>query len=155
MGERIHNTVRKKPLLNEEYVARLESTLLKRYGRYLQHGDRFAVVRSEAAADAWTLAVTFENADQSLHLPVELALVGSENPKLRNDEARDVLIDFLDYVFDRYFQGGRQITLPLDWAALPFGEYSVRARGWEKNMRLEHAADRLLAGEPVEDVLDG
>jgi len=146
--------VRKKPLLTPELVSKLEATLLKNYGRYLEYGELFRVTHFDIAPDAWQLSVTFENADRTLHLPVELALVAAENPRLRDDEARDVLIDFLDYVFDRYFQGSRAITIPLDWAALPFGEYSVRARGWEKNMKLEEAADRLLAGEPVEDVFD-
>lgn len=139
-----------KPLLTPALTTKLEGTLLRRYGPFLQGGERFRVMGSAIAVDAWTLNVIFESRDRTLHLPVELALVINENPRLRNDEAGDILIDFLDYFFDRYFREGREVTMPIDWALFPFGEYSVRARGWERNKRLEDMADRLLAGEAIE-----
>ncbi len=142
-----------KPLLNDAYEAKFLRTLHQLFGRFLRDGERFALKAHETASDAWTLSVAFDNADSSLHLPLELALVAAENPKLSNDEARDLLIDFVGYFFERYFEGDRQVTLPLDWQKMPFGEYTIRARGWERNLMLEHAADRLLAGEAIDDVI--
>ena len=138
--------------LSAEFIETMEETLRRRYARYLADGEGFTVT-GEVAEDAWTVCVTFENGDRSLHLPVEAALVVAENPRMNNTQARDVLVDFVDYYFDRYFKSARLVTLPIDWKDVPFGECTVRVRGWEKNLMLEEAADRLLAGEPVESVL--
>lgn len=142
-----------KPLLDTPYKAKVHAALLKRYARFLQPGERFLLAAGDIAHDAWTLAVTFENRDRSVHLPVEMALVAAENPKLDNDEATDVLVDFLDFVFDSYFREAREATLPVDWDKFTFGEFVVRARGWERNLKLEQAADRLLAGESIDDLI--
>lgn len=139
-----------RPLMTAEFEQRFLAELQKRSARYLRTGEHFQVVQHEIEEGAWTLSLLFENADRSLHLPVELAVVATENPKLTNDDARDVLVDFVGYFFDKYFHEAREVTLPLDWAPLRFGEFTVRARGWERNLHLEDLADRLLAGEAPE-----
>ena len=121
--------------------------------RHLQHGELFNI-SGKAEPDAYIICITFQNEDASLHLPVEVALVHKENPRCTVDEARDVLVDFVDYYFDRYFKGARHVTLPIDWKDFPFGEFTLRARGWERNKKLEDAADRLLAGQPIDQPLD-
>ena len=141
----------RKPFLTEQTTGKVEQGLQNRYGRFLQDGERFKVT-GKSEDDAWTICVTFENTDQSLHLPVEVVLMVNENPQCTTDQARDTLVDFIDYYFDRYFKGARHVTLPIDWKAIPFGEYTIRARGWERNLKLEVAADRLLAGGSVDDL---
>ena len=84
---------------------------------------------------------------------MEVAARRVDLPGVKPDEARGLLIDFVGYFFDRYFKGGRSTTLPIDWQELPFGEHTVFARGWQRNMQLEEAADRLLAGETVDEFL--
>ena len=142
-----------KPLLSEEFSDKFQLEFHKRYAGHLRHGERLRIANHAIEEGAWTLSVIFENPDRSLHLPVDVALVGSDNPKLSHDEARDVLVDFIDYFFDRYFRDAREVTLPLDWAGFPFGDYTVRARGWEKNLRLEELADKLLEGEPIDHLV--
>lgn len=140
-----------KPFIDLEFAVKAEQALLTRYSRFLKEGDVFKVTGT-AEDDAWGLKVVFENTDRSLHLPIDAVLVARENPKLTSDDALAALVDFVDYFFDRYFQGAREITLPIDWAEFPFGEYRIRARGWEKNLKLENAADRLLAGDSIDDL---
>ena len=125
----------RKPFMPADFVAKAEAALQNRYGGYLSMGELFKVT-GKAELDAWTVCVTFENADQSLHLPVEVALVISDNPRCTAEAARDTLIDFVDYYFDRYFKGARHVTLPIDWKSFPFGEHTIRARGWERNRGL-------------------
>ncbi|HIA01120.1 MAG TPA: hypothetical protein EYN66_04320 [Myxococcales bacterium] len=140
-----------KPFIDLEYAVKAEQALLTRYGRFLKEGEVFKVTGT-SEDDAWGLKVVFENTDRSLHLPMDVVLVARENPGLTRDDARAALVDFVDYFFDRYFQGAREITLPIDWAEFPFGDHKVRARGWEQNLKLENAADRLLAGESIDDL---
>jgi len=131
----------------------VNTALLKRYEAYLQPGERLHLVSGQDESDAWTVKVVFENADKSVHLPLEVAARRVDLPGVKPDEARGLLIDFVGYFFDRYFKGGRSTTLPIDWQELPFGEHTVFARGWQRNMQLEEAADRLLAGETVDEFL--
>ena len=140
-----------KPFIDLEFAVKAAQALLTRYGRFLKEGEVFKVT-GKSEDDSWAINVVFENTDHSLHLPMDVVLVARENPKLTDDDVRAVLVDFVDYFFDRYFQGAREITLPIDWAEFPFGDYKVHARGWEKNLKLENAADRLLAGESIDDL---
>ncbi len=142
----------RKPFISIELSTAIRDALRHRHGAFLRPGERFEV-RGESHGDAWGVEITFENADRSLHLPVEVAFLLTDNPGCKEDEARDVMLDFADYFFDAYFRGAREVTLPLDWASFPYGEYTVRARGWERNLKLEDAADKLLAGHPVDDVV--
>ena len=142
-----------KVLMTEEFQAKFLAELGKRHVRNLRVGEAFHADHQEMDEATWSLTVTFQNADKSVYLPVEVAMLAAENPRLTSDEARDVLVDFVDYFFDRYFRDAREVTLPIDWGTFPFGEFTVRARGWEKNLRLEQLADRLLAGEPIDHLV--
>jgi hypothetical protein len=143
--------VTEKPFVSLEFVAKVEQALLIRYGRFLKTGEVFRV-NGQSDKEAWSLQIVFENEDRSRHLPIDVAMVVGDNPKCTDDAARTTLVDFVDYFFDRYFQGAREITLPIDWAEFPFNNRKVRARGWEKNLKLEDAADRILAGESIDDL---
>lgn len=145
------SATKKEPYLPESMKEAALSALRKRYGGFLKFGEHFSL-EGRAEPDAFTLVLTLENADKSLYVPAELAFVIADNPKSSPDEAREVLLDFGDYFFDRYFKEGRSVTLPIDWEAFPIGDHEVRARGWERNRRLEELADRLLAGESIDDV---
>ncbi|MFT5432411.1 MAG: hypothetical protein ACI9OJ_003110 [Myxococcota bacterium] len=140
----------KTPYLTDEFVAKLRGALIERHAIHLRAGENFHTIDGEAGTDAWSLMVVFQNEDRSLYLPVEAAIVAVDNPEVKPQEARDLLADFIDYYFGEYFKGHREITLPLDWLPLTFGEFHLRVRGWEKNKALEDMADRLLAGEFVD-----
>lgn len=75
-----------------------------------------------------------------------------DNDKFIMDEVCDLLIDFVDYFFDIYFQELCNVMLFLDWEKVGFGVYIFCVCGWEKNFVLEEVVDRLLLGE-VLDVL--
>ena len=89
-----------KTLLTPDVVEKVIAELHKRHARFLRPGERFEVSDGQIPGDAWSVQITFQNADASVFLPLELALTLAENPKLKNDEARDLLIDFGDYYFD-------------------------------------------------------
>jgi hypothetical protein len=142
-----------KRLMTPEFEAKALAALRQRYAAFIRRDEDFRIASHEVESDAWTLSVVFESADRSLHLPVDVALLAADNGKMANDDARDALVDFVDYFFDRYFRESREATLPIEWAPLTFGEFTVRARGWEKNLRLEELADKLLEGEPIEHLI--
>jgi hypothetical protein len=142
-----------KPFLPKDFLDKANEFLSKRYSPYLQPGEIIRIESGKAESDAWTIKIVFETADRSLHLPLEIAARRVDMPNTEADEARDLLLDFAAHFYDRYFRGGRTETLPLDWLPFPVEDQTVYARGWERNMRLEEAADRFLAGEQVDDLL--
>jgi len=144
------NTKKTKPLLSPAYKKKLLDALRTRHARFLKPGEEFSCQDGEIAHDAWTLSVLFQNRSRTLYLPIDMAVVAADNEKLNDEEARDVLVDFIDFFFDEYFRESRNVTLPIDWERLTFGEYTIRARGWERNIALEEAADKLLSGEPLD-----
>ena len=144
---------KQKPFLTPEMMKDVNDALTKRYEAYLQPGERLHCVSGIDESDAWTIKVVFENADKSVHLPLEVAGRRMDLAGIKAPDARGILIDFVGFFFDRYFRGGRTTTLPLDWQEMPFGEYTLFVRGWQRNLQLEEAADRLLAGEAIDEFL--
>jgi len=142
-----------KPFLPKDFLDKANETLAKKYGPYLQPGEVIRIESGKAESDAWTIKIIFETADRSVHLPLEMAARRIDMPNTKSDEARDLLLDFAGHFYDRYFKGGRTETLPLDWQPFTIGDHTVYARGWERNMRLEEAADRFIAGEQIDDLL--
>ena len=143
----------KKPFFPKSLKDKFLAALLKRHGSYVRQGERFEV-EAGVMADGWELKVTFQNADKSTWLPVEMVLLQQDNPGIKDEDARDALMDFADYFFGEYFRDAREVTLPIDWQAFPFGELTIRAKGWERNLKLEQAADLILSGASLSD-LDG
>ena len=125
--------------------------LQKRHASYLKPGERFDAA-ADVMSDGWSLKVTFMNHDKSTWLPMEVVLLHNDNPGIKDGDARDAIMDFADYYFGEYFRDGREVTLPIDWKPFPFGELTIRAKGWERNLKLEEAADLLLKGASIEQV---
>ena len=143
----------KKPFFPVALRDKFISALKKRHQGYLRAGESFAA-EAEVMPDGWTLKTTFQSKDRSTYLPVELVFLQADNPGVKDEDARDALMDFADYFFAEYFRDSREVTLPIDWKAFPFGELTIRARGWERNLKLEQAADLLLAGASLTDIQD-
>jgi len=135
----------KKPFFPATLKDKFINALKKRHASYLRPGERFDA-SAEVMSDGWGFKVTFQNNDQSTWLPVELVLLQQDNPGIKDGDARDALMDFADYFFGEYFRDAREVTLPIDWKPFPFGELTIRAKGWERNLKLEQAADILLSG---------
>lgn len=95
---------------------------------------------------------TLERPDKSLHYPMEAGVTLPDDAVGPGDveDAMWLAIDFLAWYVDQYLHSRGEALLPLDWKAMQFGERELYARGWERNLALEEAADRWLAGEPVE-----
>lgn len=122
----------------------------------LEHGRALAdfTFRAEGRREATRVVVSFtiERSDRSVHYPMEAGVAFESNDPKPDDveEALWTAIDFLHYYLNEYLRSHGEILLPLDWMPVPFGERHVFARGWERNLALEEAADRWLAGDPVE-----
>ena len=147
------NVMTKKPFFPSALRDKFLNALMKRHRSYLRTGESFDA-EAEVMPDGWTFKVTFQSQDRSTYLPVELVFLQQDNPGVKDEDARDALMDFADYFFGEYFRDAREVTLPIDWKAFPFGELTIRARGWERNLKLEQAADMLLAGVSLTEVQD-
>jgi hypothetical protein len=137
-------------IISRELSRRIEDRLRE------QHRGPLAPFRFRA--EGWReltrviVRFTLERPDKTLHYPMEAGVTLTEDEPTAEDvqDALWLAIDFLGWYVEQYLQSHGESLLPLDWKAVHFGERELFARGWERNLALEEAADRWLAGEPVE-----
>ena len=151
----------KTELIGTTLARSIEDRLLERHRERLR-SNRLADARLRV--EGWReptrviVRLTLSRPDKSLHYPMEAGValppeVGdgrSESDAAAIERAMWLAVDFLGYYVERYLESGRETLLPLDWGAVSFGDHEIFARGWERNLALEEAGDRWLAGEPVD-----
>ncbi len=126
---------------------RIVGTLHSRYGSRLRD-ERFQV-SGRVEPGFVELTVQLERLDQSQHYGMEFRAALAEN-RLGEEAARDLLLDFIGYYLDQYFEGGRDLLLPLDFQPYEMGSHVVYARGDVVYPLLDAEADRILdAGVPL------
>lgn len=137
-------------ILSRELARRIEDKLRE------LHRPRLDAFRFQA--EGWReptrviVRFTLERPDKSLHYPMEAGVTLEDNDAgaAEVEDAMWLAIDFLAWYVEQYLRSGGETLLPLDWKAMQYGERELYARGWERNLALEEAADRWLAGEAVE-----
>lgn len=95
------------------------------------------------------LTVHLERLDRSQRYWMEFRAALAEN-RMAEEAARDLLLDFVGYYLDQYFESGRDLLLPLDFQPYEMGSHVVYARGDITHPTLDGEADRILdAGIPL------
>lgn len=117
------------------------SLLEKKYGAWI--GQRFFEVSSVTRADIVTVKVTLRNADKSFFYPIE-GRIRFEDQDIKSDEARDLLLDYIDAYIEEFLTGGEETYLPIDWANYDCEGMELQLRGQILNIKLEELADQLL-----------
>ncbi len=122
----------------------------QRHQSHLNEGEYFEVSGYRSLGEVYT-QVILRNVEESLYYPVECQI-----DLLRSDiegplEAMYLLLDFQDYYFGRYLSEDRDVYLAIDWAEYQFEDHVIVARGQIFNRKLEQIADRLLAGEKLDE----
>ena len=124
--------------------------MVHRHQTHLDEGEDFEVSGYRSLGEVYT-QVILRNVEESLYYPVECQI-----DLLRSDiegplEAMYLLLDFQDYYFGRYLSEDRDVYLAIDWAEYQFEDHVIVARGQIFNRKLEQIADRLLAGEKLDE----
>lgn len=117
------------------------SLLEKKYGAWI--GQRFFEVSSVNHADIVTVKVTLRNADKSFFYPIE-GRIRFEDQDIKADEARELLLDYIDAYIEEFLTGGEETYLPIDWANYDCEGLELQLRGQILNIKLEELADQLL-----------
>jgi hypothetical protein len=134
--------------LPPDYAAALADTLTRHYQAELRN-EHFQV-EGRVEPTFVELAVVLEKPDRTFRYRMEFRAALREN-RLDEEGALQLLIDFVGYYLDQYFEGGRDLLLPLDFQPYEMGEHVVYGRGDISNPGLEEEADRILeAGIPLE-----
>lgn len=138
-----------KELLPREMAAKVEATLHDLHRARLRDA-RFHV---EAFLEENRVVVRFTLAtpDKSLHYPMEAGCVLETDDAAEIEEKLELATDFLGYYVQEYLDSDGEVLLTIDWKEHSFGGQAVYARGWERNLALEDAADRFLDGETLND----
>ncbi|HOU53290.1 MAG TPA: hypothetical protein PLQ97_05115 [Myxococcota bacterium] len=129
---------------NAEVIRVLET----RYGQHLR--GEFFEVSGRMEPTFGEVIVTLANRQDTFRYRMEFRAALAEN-RLSQAEARDLLLDFVGYYLDQYFESGRDLLLPLDFQPYEMGEHVVYARGDVTNPTLDRMADEILdRGVPLE-----
>lgn len=129
----------------------LAQLLTKRHRNHLAPGERFTVEGHLSHGEvALTMRLAPKDEGDTLTLEGKIDLVA--NDLQDPNEARFLLMDFLDEVFQTYFEQERLMPLDLAWRAYTFQEVEVLHRSERNNPHLESLADAILAaGAPGGD----
>lgn len=117
------------------------SLLEKKYGAWI--GQRFFEVSSVTHADIVAVKVTLRNADKSFFYPIE-GRIQFEDQDIKADEARELLLDYIDTYIEEFLTGGEETYLPIDWANYDCEGLELQLRGQILNIKLEELADQLM-----------
>jgi hypothetical protein len=129
----------------EEKNHDLASLLEKKYAQWL--GQRFFEVFSTAQSSVVHVKVTIRSADKSFFYPIE-GRINYEDQDLKAQEARDLVLDYIDAYIEEFLTGGEETYLPIDWANYDCEGLELQLRGQILNVKLEELADQLM-GQPV------
>jgi len=122
---------------NAEVVRALEI----RYGQHLQ--GEFFEVSGRMEPTFGELVVTLADRRETIRYRMEFRAALAEN-RISQAEARELLLDFVGYYLDQYFDSGRELLLPLDFQPYEMGDHVVYARGYVTNPTLDRMADEIL-----------
>ena len=134
-----------KPILPREMATNLEDRLHERHGHRL--GTARIRLEGWRTGDKIIVKGTLARPDKTLHYPMEAGVLLEKGTREEIDEAVALAVDFLAYYVEQYLDSDGEVLLPLDWKAISFGDREVFAKGWERNLALEEAADSWLAGD--------
>lgn len=126
--------------MNQEIAALFE----KKYAPWL--GQRFFEVTTKTESATVHVSVTLRNADQSFVYPIEGRIL-HEDQDLKPDDARSVVLDFIDAYLEEFLTGGEETYLPIDWANYECEGVELQLRGQILNIKLEELADQLISGQ--------
>lgn len=129
-------------------LANIENMLNLRFARWRK--ERRFHVEVNAKADVLEVTVLLANPDRSYYYPVEARIL----PRVQNvhpKQAMSFLVEYLEAYFEEYFAGDEDVYLPIDWTNYDYEGIEFQLRGQVKNLLLESLADKLLAGEQLEE----
>ena len=128
-------------LFTREDATAAAASLDSRYAAHLG-AERFEV-GGRVEPGFVELTAVLANSDKTFRYEIEVrAAVGGKG--VSQVEGRELVLDFLGYYLDQYFDGGRDVLLPLDFQPYQFGEHTVHARGDVTNPALDEVANRIL-----------
>ncbi len=137
-----------KEILDPVAARRILAELKKRHSEDL--GDSELSLEGHREGQRLLARLTLTNRDKTVHYPMEAGVSLDGDTLKEEEEALATALEFLFGYLEQYFTSGGEVLLPIDWEPVDCGERALFARGWERNLALEEAADKWLAGEPVE-----
>lgn len=130
-----------------EDAAVIAQALDERFGSHLQ-AEHFEVT-GRVEATFVEMNVVLANRAGTFRYAMDFRAALIENA-LAEAGARDLLADFAGYYLEQYFEGGRDLLLPLDFQPYEVEDKVVFARGDITNPTLEAMTEAILeAGVPL------
>ncbi len=138
----------KDKFLEVQVIADMENIFRKNFLSYFKD-DEDVVFEGYYSENTLFITATLKNLDESFLYPFEAKISFADNPNLKTDEARLLLLNFIGQYFEEYFINDRNIYIPIDWLAYVYEENKIYAKAQILNKKLENLANELLAEAKV------
>jgi hypothetical protein len=129
--------------LTNERDQLIAETLESKYGSWL--GKRYFEVATTHDGPVVIVRILLRDADKTFYYPME-GRMNFADQDLKEHEARDFLLDFMDSYVQEFLAGGEDTYLTIDWSTYDCDGIELQLRGQILNLKLESMADELLSG---------
>lgn len=134
---------------------RVVHLMRQRHAAQLEPNEKLEVDGELSHGHALARLVLF-TPDRTSHLRIEVSVPLEANQMDHPGQARDLALDFMDGIFDKFLAEERLLRFQPDWKSFDFEGKEVLVRGAFTRPALEDEADRLLAaagfdmnGDPI------
>ena len=139
----------KSAFLNVAELNSIENMIDVRFSSWRK--DRSFRLTVLADAEILEVTLTLTNHTQSFFYPVESRLLHrSQNVSAKDSLA--FLLEYLESYFEEFFKNDESVYLPIDWTDSEFDGIEFQIKGQIQNLLMESLADKLLAGQSMEDI---
>ncbi len=137
---------RKRKPISEFEAQRIAQLLMQHHAAHLAEDEWFEVEGYRTPDEVYT-KMTLRNEDDSMVYPIECRIDLEYNGIKSQLQGQDLLLDFQDYYFGRYFEEDRDLYVTIDWGNIQFDDYTLQVRGQIRNLKVERLTSRFLAGD--------
>lgn len=136
-------TTWKNKFLEPGVIADMEIVFREKFLPYFKN-DEDIFFEGYFSENTLFITATLKNFEETFYYPFETSISLHDNPSLKEEEAKLILLDFIGEYFEEYFLSDRQIYIPIDWVAYEYSKNKVYAKAQIINKKLEELADNYL-----------
>jgi len=129
--------------LKVDEIAVMEEAFKNRFSNYIRK-DEDLEFEGFFTNNSLYLTCILRNIENTFYYPFETSINKTDNPEISEQEAKNILLDFIEEYFEEYFTSERSVYIQIDWLAYKFKDIKVYARAQVLNKQLEELGDNIL-----------
>jgi len=129
--------------LKVDEIAVMEEAFKNRFRDYIEK-DEDIEFEGFFTNNSLYLTCILRNLENTFYYPFETSLNKTENLDIEVQDAKNILLDFIEEYFEEYFTSQRSVYVHIDWLAYKFKDIKIYARAQVLNKELEELGNKIL-----------